>query len=45
MPTQVGPQIIINIDKSIKVGNINGSEIVVGHHSLAGAKPENPQES
>lgn len=43
MPTQVGNTIIVNIDNSIKVGNINGTGVVVGNHSMADVKSEPPQ--
>lgn len=35
LPTSVGNQIIINIDNSVRTGNINGTGVVVGHHSTA----------
>lgn len=35
LPTAVGNITIINIDNSIKTGNINGTGVVVGNHSTA----------
>lgn len=38
MPTVVENKIVINIDNSIKTGDINGTGIVVGEHSSANVK-------
>jgi len=35
MPTVVQNHYIINIDQSIKAGNISGTGVVVGHHSIS----------
>lgn len=35
MPAKVGNTVIVNIDRSIKVGNISGTGIVVGNHSIS----------
>lgn len=35
LPTVVGNLTIINIDESIKAGNVNGTGIVIGRHSTA----------
>jgi hypothetical protein len=35
MPTVVENHYIINIDQSIKTGNISGTGVVVGHHSIS----------
>ena len=35
MPTVVENHYVINIDQSIKAGNISGTGVVVGHHSIS----------
>jgi hypothetical protein len=35
MPVNVGNVTVINVDRSIRVGNINGTGIVIGEHSTA----------
>jgi len=40
MPTTVGNTIIVNIDNSIKVGDISGTGVVVGNHSMANVKSD-----
>ena len=42
MPTVVENKIVVNIDASIKVGNISGTGVVVGNHSLANVKSDEP---
>ena len=42
LPTTVGNTIIVNIDNSIKAGNISGTGVVVGNHSIANVKSDKP---
>ena len=42
MPTTIGNTIIVNVDNSIKVGNISGAGVVVGNHSIANVKSDKP---
>jgi hypothetical protein len=35
LPTTVGQTIVVNVDNSIKVGNISGIGVVVGNHSIS----------
>ena len=38
VPTIVHNHYVVNIDQSIKAGNINGTGVVVGHHSISRVK-------
>jgi hypothetical protein len=41
LPTIVGGTVIINVDNSIKTGNINGTGIALGQHSTATVTQDN----
>lgn len=43
LPASVGNTIIVNIDHSIKVGNISGTGVVVGNHSHEDSRPVSPE--